>query len=79
MQRWEHAGAGRYYQTMVPLRRLTPDSADITVAAVRDLQAIYRPGHKFAKASVMLQDLQDAGIEAAPPISKMATCRESEA
>ena len=47
----------------VPLRRPTSDSADITVAAVRGLQAIYRPGYRFAKAGVMLQDLQDAGIE----------------
>ena len=47
----------------VPLRRPTSDSADITVAAVRGLQAIYRPGYRFAKAGVMLQDLQDRGIE----------------
>ena len=47
----------------VPLRRPTSDSADITVAAVRGLQAIYRPGYRFAKAGVMLQNLQDAGVE----------------
>ena len=47
----------------VPLRRPTSDSTTITVAAVRGLQAIYRPGYRFAKAGVMLQDLQDAGVE----------------
>jgi len=47
----------------VPLRRPTSDSAAITVAAVRGIQAIYRPGYRFAKAGVMLQDLEDSRIE----------------
>jgi len=47
----------------VPLRRSTSDSAAITLAAVRGIQAIYRPGFKFAKAGVMLQDLQGSHIE----------------
>ena len=47
----------------MPLRRPTSDSAAITVAAVRGIQAIYRTGYRFAKAGVMLQDLQDADIE----------------
>lgn len=47
----------------VPLRRPTADTALITASAVRGLQAIYRPGFRFAKAGVMLLDLQASGIE----------------
>ena len=32
-------------------------------AAVRGIEAIFRPGFNFAKAGVMLLDLQDGGIE----------------
>ena len=49
----------------VPLRRPTSDSAAITTAAVRGLEAIYRPGYNFAKAGVMLLDLQDDTVEQA--------------
>jgi DNA polymerase V len=44
---------------IVPLRKPTADSAYITEAAVMGLQAIYLPGYKYAKAGVMLLDLQD--------------------
>ncbi|PZP90783.1 MAG: DNA polymerase V subunit UmuC [Variovorax paradoxus] len=47
----------------VPLRRPTADTALITASAVRGLQAIYRPGYRFAKAGVMLLDLQASSIE----------------
>ncbi len=43
----------------VPLRRPSADSAAITRAALTGLQLIYQPGYKYAKAGVMLLDLQD--------------------
>ncbi len=46
----------------VPLRRPSADSASIVQAAVHGLQAIYRPGYNFAKAGVMLLDLQVEGV-----------------
>ena len=47
----------------VPLGRPTADTALITALAVRALQAIFKPGYRFAKAGVMLLDLQAASIE----------------
>ena len=47
----------------IPLRRATDDSVVLVNAAVRGIEAIYRPGFNFAKAGVMLLDLQDGGIE----------------
>ena len=47
------------------LRRPTSDTATITATAVQALQAIYRPGYKFAKAGVMLLDIQSADVEQA--------------
>jgi DNA polymerase V len=44
---------------IVPLRKPTSDSAQITLAAVAGLNLIYQPGYKYAKAGVMLLDLQD--------------------
>ncbi|WP_396435872.1 DUF4113 domain-containing protein [Limnohabitans sp.] len=38
----------------------TSDSAHITQAACAILKHIYRPGYKYAKAGVMLMDLQPA-------------------
>ncbi len=46
----------------VPLRRPTSDTAAIAGAAVAGIRAIYRPGFNFAKAGVMLLDLQPASI-----------------
>ncbi|MES2946547.1 MAG: Y-family DNA polymerase [Pseudomonadota bacterium] len=48
---------------LVPLRRPTADSALLVSAALLGLRAIYRPGFKYAKAGVMLMDLQDSSIE----------------
>jgi DNA polymerase V len=48
---------------LLPLRRPTDDSVVLVNAAVRGIEAIYRPGFNFAKAGVMLLDLQDGGIE----------------
>jgi DNA polymerase V len=42
----------------VPLRRPTADTGAIVQGAVLGLQAIYRPGFNYAKAGVMLLDLQ---------------------
>jgi DNA polymerase V len=47
---------------IVPLRRPTDVSFQITQAAVAGLQAIYRPGYKYAKAGVMLLDLQNSQL-----------------
>ncbi len=49
--------------TVVPLRRPTADTAAITQGALLGLKAIYRPGFKYAKAGVMLLELQDGGVE----------------
>ncbi len=47
----------------VPLRRPTSDTPTLVGAALRGLQAIYRPGFNFIKAGVMLLDLQDGNVE----------------
>ena len=49
----------QYSQSIcVPLRRPTADTSALVSAAVAGLQAIYRPGFHYAKAGVMLMDLQ---------------------
>ncbi len=47
----------------VPLRRPTADTMDLVHAATLGMRAIYRPGFNFAKAGVMLMDLQSGAIE----------------
>lgn len=47
---------------VVPLRRPSADTGAIVQAAVLGLQAIYRPGYKYAKAGVMLLDLQPDSV-----------------
>jgi DNA polymerase V len=47
----------------VPLPSPTSDSAHITQAANAIIKRIYRPGFKYAKAGVMLMDLQPATRE----------------
>ena len=42
----------------VPLRRATSDTGALVTAAVTGLKAIFRPGFNYAKAGVMLMDLQ---------------------
>ena len=42
---------------VVPLRRPTADTSELTNAALLGLKAIYQPGYKLAKAGVMLLDL----------------------
>ena len=48
--------------TVVPLRRASNDSRDICQAALLGLQAIFRPGYRYAKAGVMLLDLRPADL-----------------
>lgn len=45
---------------VMPLRRPSNDSAEIAQAALTGLQALYRPGYRYAKAGVMLMDLSSA-------------------
>ena len=47
----------------IPLPSPTSDSAHITQAANAIIKRIYRPGFKYAKAGVMLMDLQPAARE----------------
>ena len=44
----------------VPLRRPSSDSHALVQAALRGLQALYRPGYRYAKAGVLLLDLNSA-------------------
>lgn len=47
----------------VPLRRPTADTACMVDAALAGLRAIYRPGFSYAKAGVMLLDLQSDRVQ----------------
>ena len=42
----------------IPLRRPTADTSALVTTAVAGLKAIFRPGFNYAKAGVMLLDLQ---------------------
>ena len=46
----------------VPLRRPTANTPELVAAATAALRAIYQPGYQFAKAGVMLLELQAAGL-----------------
>jgi DNA polymerase V len=50
------------YRT-IPLPSLSSDSTHLTELACAIIRHIYRPGHKYAKAGVMLMDLQRADVE----------------
>jgi len=47
---------------VVPLRRPTADTAEIAKAALSGLSQIYRTAFQYAKAGVMLLDLQPASV-----------------
>jgi DNA polymerase V len=49
--------------TTIPLRRPSADTALIVGAALAGLRGIYRPGFKYAKAGVMLLDLQSDTVD----------------
>jgi len=54
----------QYARSMVvPLPHPSADTLAITAAALKGLRAIYKPGYRYAKAGVMLLELQDAGVE----------------
>lgn len=48
---------------VVPLRRPTADTAAITSAAVQGLKAIFQPDFDYAKAGVMLLDIDSSKVE----------------
>ena len=50
------------YRT-IPLPSPTSDSAHLTEIACAIVRHIYKPGHKYAKAGIMLMDLQPASTE----------------
>jgi DNA polymerase V len=43
----------------MPLPRPTADTRGLVVAAIQALRSIYKPGYRYAKAGVMLLELQD--------------------
>lgn len=47
----------------VPLRRPSADTAVIVMAALAGLRAIYQPGYIYAKAGVMLMELQSDTVQ----------------
>ncbi|MGK9173406.1 Y-family DNA polymerase [Yokenella regensburgei] len=53
-----------YYGNSVSIKLLTPtqDSRDIICAAIRCLEAIWRDGHRYQKAGVMLGDFFSQGV-----------------
>lgn len=56
--------SAQYSRSMVvPMRRPTSDTASIAGAAIMGLRSIYKPGFQYAKAGVMLLDLQDRSVE----------------
>lgn len=68
LQVFAHTSAFRpgpkYSRSLIlPLRRPTDDTVALVNAAVRGIEAIYRPGFNFSKAGVMLLDLQDGKLE----------------
>jgi DNA polymerase V len=49
--------------TTVPLIRPTADSTELVLAALAGLRGIYRKGYRYAKAGVMLVELQSQGVK----------------
>ncbi len=49
----------------IPLRRPTCDTSEVVAAVIAGLKCIYRPGYNFAKAGVMLLDLQPNDVHQA--------------
>jgi len=47
----------------VPLRRPSADTGVLVAAALAGLACIYRPGYAYAKAGVILPDLQSAAVQ----------------
>jgi DNA polymerase V len=57
--------ADRQYSRSItmPLRRPTADTGLIAQSAIQGLKVIFRQGYNYAKAGVMLLDLQDGSVE----------------
>ncbi len=54
----------QYSRSMtVPLRRPSSDTAVIVAAALIGLAAIYKPGFRYAKAGIMLMELQPCSVQ----------------
>jgi DNA polymerase V len=54
----------QYSRSMtVPLRRPSSDTAVIVAAALIGLAAIYKPGFRYAKAGIMLMELQPGSVQ----------------
>jgi len=53
-----------YYSNTASIKLSTPtqDTRDIIAAAIRCLDTIWQPGHRYQKAGVMLQDFYSQGI-----------------
>ena len=49
--------------TTIPLRRPSADTAVIVTAALAGLRAIFQPGFKYAKAGIMLMELQPDTVQ----------------
>jgi DNA polymerase V len=65
--------------TVVPLHQPNADTLAITNAALQGLGAIYRSGYAYAKAGVMLLDLQSARVlQEALPFTPQPSPRERE-
>ena len=54
----------KYYGNTASIRLSTPtqDTRDIIAAAIRCLDKIWHPGHRYLKAGVMLQDFYSQGV-----------------
>jgi DNA polymerase V len=64
---------------VVPLLRPSADTGTLIRAAVGGLQAIYRPGYHYAKAGVMLLDLQpDAVVQGELDLGDVGTQEQQE-
>lgn len=69
-----------YYGNSASVKLLTPtqDSRDIIAAATRSLDAIWKDGHRYQKAGVMLGDFFSQGIAQLNLFDDNAPCRGSE-
>lgn len=58
------AVTGPYYSNVATEKLLTPtqDTRDVIAAAISALEHIWRDGHRYAKAGVMLNDFTGSGV-----------------
>ena len=60
------------------LRRPSADTAAITATAVRGMEAIYRTGFNYAKAGVMLLDIQARSKQYSKLADHVRSCRQKD-